>query len=280
MEQEPNSSQEQAPQPKVDLFNIKEIEKRFESERSTREKDLKYQQTFEELENLRKETEGLKSRYVDPDEYKKVLAKRFLDEPVSAFSELGIPLTDIVDRTLGQSELLSDPIIQQLKRQVDEQNNRLLKYEELEKTRQKELEDRRREEEENNRKKADQEARSSLVKTLKEVVAEDPDRWELVETNNAYDFAIQKATEYYQKTGQQITPEDVLDSIERHLEQRLEPLLKSKKLRSKIGQKTEITPPNPLTNNDVAGSPIASNNGRRHEEEKRRRIEALLPRNW
>jgi hypothetical protein len=94
------------------------------------------------------------------------------------------------------------------------------------------------------------------------VNAEGEDRWELVKTTNNYLLVMDTAREFFEEQGEAPQYEDVLNAVEKHLEERYgelyEKLSKISKLHNKMAVKIEETKPLEKIQQEVQKPPTPS----------------------
>lgn len=120
---------------------------------------------------------------------------------------------------------------------------------------------------------------------LEQTAKSDPDRWEMVADQGAYEMAFQAADQFYRDKGVFVSNEEVLDIVESYLDQQLSKGLKYKKVLNRIGKNQEsgdtqgfqqtnqqqsYREPKTLTNNFAPVAPSNSNKYLTPEESKAR----------
>jgi hypothetical protein len=162
-----------------------------------------------------KEIRKLKSQLKGTD-YKS-LAK---ENPLKVLEELGIPMDRVLDAWVG-GEKVEEPVneIVELKKELD-----LIKKE-REQTKL-------------------QAAYENEISTIKDIVGKDSDKWELIKTTNNYELVLSTAQAYYNENGEVPAYGDVLDYVEKSLEEQygpmIEKLLETKKFKGKSKKADDV----------------------------------------
>lgn len=195
-------------------------------------------------------------------------------DPIAFLGKFGLSYDDITRRLIADPKSPEQQKLETLEEKISKWESDRAKEEETVKQRQQE------------------EAYQRTIGEISKLVDSNPDKWELVRINEAYDLVLQTMGEYHNKEGRWVDYETAADWTEEHLEKELEKFSTSKKLASKFAPKPEETPasaqntatvakaveamtPRTLTNQSASVT-APPNTGRVSEQELRERALAVL----
>lgn len=187
------------------------------------------------------------------------------EDPLALLDKFGLDMDKLTSHVMQRNDGLSYQEKQQLLDRIEKQEKR---FEELElKNKQKELTI----------------TYGNYISDLKEVAAKDPERWELVVGENAYETAFAAANQYFKDKGVMVDHEEALDTVEQYLDQLHSKGLKYKKVQKRFGQtigrdteslsqqpnsQQSYMEPKTLTNNFASSTPSISNKYMTPQESK------------
>lgn len=194
-------------------------------------------------------------------------------DPMSILGKKGWTVEKLAEHISSTHEPIAGQEKHKLYGKIKELEERLAKQDEEFK-----LRDQRQEETQRNS------VKGRLMNDLKNLAESNPDKYELVKSENAYDHVFEVLNSYYEKHNTPLPFEDAMDHVEKYLEQQYSKGLQYKKIKSKFGgsfengdsqepsyqQETFEQPPRTLSSNFSQTTPPQSNRPLTREESIRR----------
>jgi len=237
-----------------DLSRRLEFLSKKERELMAREKQYKQQmEKYKQYETSNSEYENLKQ--IAP------------TDPIALLEKYGWDMEKLTNHVMQRNDGLSFQEKQSLMERVEKTEKR---FEQME---------------EEKRRVAREGTFNRYIGDLRETASKDPERWELVTDQNAYEMAFQAADQFYTQKGIMVEHEEVLDIVENYLDQQAQRGLKYKKVQNRIGKngsgdtnaisqqnqsQQSYNEPKTLTNNFAQNAPSSGNKGLSPEESKAR----------
>ena len=188
-------------------------------EKALRDKEAEYESKFEEMERRLAEYEN-KSQEPEVD-WEQLLRR----DPLRALEEVGLGYDKLTELALNDGKLTPDMQLAAMREEIENDYRR--KFEELE--------GRLTEKEQ-----AEQEAYYNSVQEnfqneIGNFVAQNQDKYELIEASDANELVFDVIEEHYNETGRVLDIEEAADAVESYLEEEAGKLMKLKKVSSRLG---------------------------------------------
>jgi hypothetical protein len=224
-----------------------------------------YRSEMQKYQNLEREMLEYKNKLRELDELDK--------DPVAVLGRRGWNIDKIAEKFSSQHEPIAGEEKKSLYSKLDEMQAYIKKMEgDLTQRDERQLEERR------------SQVKNRLYADMKNEAARDPDKYELVDKEDAYDTVFQLMDDHYQKTQKALSIQEAMEQVENYLDSEYTKRLKYKKLQSKFSRQdeefVETEPqqdyrPQTLTNNLSQTIPPQSNRPLTREESLRRAASLL-----
>ena len=188
-------------------------------EKALRDKEAEYESKFEEMERLLAEYE---SKAKEPEVDWEQLFRR---DPLRALEEAGMGYDKLTELALNDGKLTPEMQLAAMREEIEGDYQR--RFEELEnKLAEKE--------------KAEEEAyynsvQENFQEEIGNFVAQNQEKYELIEASQANDLVFDVIEEHYNETGNVLNIEEAADAVESYLEEEAHKFMKLKKISSRLG---------------------------------------------
>ena len=188
-------------------------------EKALRDKEAEYQSKFEEMERRLAEYE---SKEKEPEVDWEQLFRR---DPLRALEEAGMGYDKLTELALNDGKLTPEMQLAAMREEIEGDYQR--RFEELEnKLAEKE--------------KAEEEAyynsvQENFQEEIGNFVAQNQEKYELIEASQANDLVFDVIEEHYNETGNVLNIEEAADAVESYLEEEAHKFMKLKKISARLG---------------------------------------------
>lgn len=138
--------------------------------------------------------------------------------------EVGLTYEQLTEQALNDENPTPQQMMQRLREELKSE------YSEQISALRKELED----EKARKQQDAEESAKNAYKSELKDFISKN-EKYELTQTNEAYDLAYDVAEQYYAQTGKVLSYEEAANYVEEHLEEQANKILELKKIKAKLG---------------------------------------------
>ncbi len=229
-------------------------------ERELMNREQAYRAEISKYQNMEREVLDYKNKLRELDELDK--------DPVTVLGRRGWDIDKIAEKFSSQHEPIAGEEKKSLYSKLDEMQAYIKKMEgDLTQRDERQLEERR------------SQVKNRLYADMKSEASKDPDKYELVDKEDAYDTVFQLMDDHYQKSGKALSVQEAMEQVENYLDSEYSKRLKYKKIMSKFSRQDEefLEPepqqeyrPSTLTNNLSQTIPPQSNRPLTREESLRR----------
>lgn len=229
-------------------------------ERELMNREQAYRAEISKYQNMEREMLDYKNKLRELDELDK--------DPVSVLGRRGWDIDKIAEKFSSQHEPIAGEEKKSLYSKLDEMQAYIKKMEgDLTQRDERQLEERR------------SQVKNRLYADMRAEASKEPDKYELVDKEDAYDTVFQLMDDHYQKTQKALSIQEAMEQVENYLDSEYSKRLKYKKIQSKfMNQNEDYLEPEPqqdyrpstLTNNLSQTIPPQSNRPLTREESLRR----------
>ena len=188
-------------------------------EKALRDREAEYEARFEDMQHRLAEYENQSS---EPDvDWESMLR----NDPLRALEEVGIGYDKLTELALNDGKLTPDMQLAAMREEMESEYRR--KFEDLE--------NRLTEKEQAEENAYYDSVQNNFQEEIGSFVAQNPEKYELIEASNANDLVFDVIEEHYNETGSILDIEEAADAVEDYLEQEANKFMKLRKISSRLG---------------------------------------------
>ena len=188
-------------------------------EKALRDREAEYEARFEDMQHRLAEYENQSS---EPDvDWESMLR----NDPLGALEEVGLGYDKLTELALNDGKLTPDMQLAAMREEMESEYRR--KFEDLE--------NRLTEKEEAEENAYYDSVQNNFQEEIGSFVAQNPEKYELIEASNANDLVFDVIEEHYNETGSILDIEEAADAVEDYLEQEANKFMKLRKISSRLG---------------------------------------------
>ena len=188
-------------------------------EKALRDREAEYEARFEDMQHRLAEYENQSS---EPDvDWESMLR----NDPLGALEEVGLGYDKLTELALNDGKLTPDMQLAAMREEMESEYRR--KFEDLE--------NRLTEKEQAEENAYYDSVQNNFQEEIGSFVAQNPEKYELIEASNANDLVFDVIEEHYNETGSILDIEEAADAVEDYLEQEANKFMKLRKISSRLG---------------------------------------------
>ena len=188
-------------------------------EKALRDREAEYEARFEDMQHRLAEYENQSS---EPDvDWESMLR----NDPLGALEEVGLGYDKLTELALNDGKLTPDMQLAAMREEMESEYRR--KFEDLE--------NRLTEKEQAEENAYYDAVQNNFQEEIGSFVAQNPEKYELIEASNANDLVFDVIEEHYNETGSILDIEEAADAVEDYLEQEANKFMKLRKISSRLG---------------------------------------------
>jgi hypothetical protein len=188
-------------------------------EKALRDREAEYEARFEDMQHRLSEYENQSS---EPDvDWESMLR----NDPLGALEEVGLGYDKLTELALNDGKLTPDMQLAAMREEMENEYRR--KFEDLE--------NRLTEKEQAEESAYYDSVQNNFQEEIGSFVAQNPEKYELIEASSANDLVFDVIEEHYNETGSILDIEEAADAVENYLEEEANKFMKLRKISSRLG---------------------------------------------
>ena len=188
-------------------------------EKALRDREADYEARFEDMQHRLSEYENQSS---EPDvDWESMLR----NDPLGALEEVGLGYDKLTELALNDGKLTPDMQLAAMREEMESEYRR--KFEDLE--------NRLTEKEQAEESAYYDSVQNNFQEEIGSFVAQNPEKYELIEASSANDLVFDVIEEHYNETGSILDIEEAADAVENYLEEEANKFMKLRKISSRLG---------------------------------------------